>query len=59
MKDIALITIHGMGKVEHDYFSGLEDSLKNNLETTGQGFLFRIYNTRQYCKGHRTNYGTT
>ena len=31
MKDIALITIHGMGKVDLNYFSDLEDGLKNRL----------------------------
>ena len=31
MKEIALITIHGMGKVKDEYFLDLENQLKNNL----------------------------
>ncbi len=32
MKEVALITLHGMGKVKPSYFSKLEDGLKNQLE---------------------------
>ena len=31
MKDVALITLHGMGKVKPNYFSDLEDELRNQI----------------------------
>jgi hypothetical protein len=31
MKDVALITLHGMGKVKDEYYADLEDGLKNWL----------------------------
>lgn len=31
MKDVALITLHGMGKVKPSYYSDLEDALKDRL----------------------------
>ncbi len=33
MKDVALITLHGMGKTDTSYFSDLEKGLKNRLDT--------------------------
>ena len=31
MKEVALITLHGMGEVKKNYFEDLENKLKNNL----------------------------
>lgn len=46
MKDVALITIHGMGKVEPTYYLGLQEKLKNKL---GAGWERVAFQPIQYA----------
>lgn len=41
MKEVALITLHGMGKVKPSYFSDLEDGLKSALNSDWQRISFQ------------------
>lgn len=46
MKDVALITLHGMGKVKPNYYSKLEDALKKRL---GDDWARVSFNNVQYA----------
>ncbi|WP_299594199.1 hypothetical protein [uncultured Microbulbifer sp.] len=44
MKDVALITLHGMGKVDWHYHSELENRLRNDLGADWERVSFKVVN---------------
>lgn len=57
MKEIALITLHGMGEVKDGYYLDLEEGLKKRLGNEWTKVSFHDVQYAPICKHPKTNYG--